>query len=414
MKILLVSGVYPPQIGGPSAQTEQIAQELIARGIEVRVVTYGDRKLSTIVDGIPIDFLDGSPRRGLFNKLLRNAQIFCALLRIIKDFRPTILHMQTISFNLSIMTGIAAKFSGIPAMIKFSSDLVWDKINRGQLVEVSNSNTGNLSQRLSTLVLELIQRFLLFNYDCIWATTPVYKERLINKFAVCDRKILLLPNFIDLQPFETIAASRQSGEPQQKSTSSQSCAQNIVLLTVSRLIPCKGLEICLEALSHLGDLPVNLRIVGNGASDYELSLRELAQSLDVSERVEFVGAVPPSQIAEEYRTADIFLLASYFEAFGIVLVEAMAAGIPIVATKVGGIPTVVQDGVSAKLVPAGDALSLATAIRSLITSEAKLQHMAIAARERSKQFDLKIVLDKLIATYQSLERGNPSSLEKLD
>ncbi len=405
MKVLLVSGVYPPQIGGPSAQTEQIAQGLIARGIEVQVVTYGTARLSKVVDRVPVTFIDGSSRRGLGNKIIRNAQIFRDMLRIIKDFCPTIIHMQTITFNLSIMTGIAAKICRIPAMIKFSSDLVLDRNNRDQLVGDSHSNSSNSSniiQKISTFVLELIQRFLLFNYDCIWATTPVYRERLINKYAVSDRKILLLPNFIDLQRFESIATSRQSEQINQKSSSFKTESQNIVLLTVSRLIAWKGIEICLEAVSHLEDLPISLRIVGKGAPNYELSLRELAQRLGVSERVEFRGGVPPSQIAEEYRTADIFVLASYFEAFGIVLVEAMAAGVPIVATNGGGIPYVVEDGVSAKLVPCGDAVSLANAIRSLVTSEEKLHHMAIAARSRAKQFDLNIVLDKLVTIYQSL------------
>ena len=412
MKILLVSGVYPPQIGGPSAQTEQIAKGLIARGIKVKVVTYGDRRLSKLVDGIPVIYIDGSLRLGLIDKIFRNGQVFFDLIWIIKDFQPTVLHMQTVSFNLSIITGIAAKLNRIPALIKFSSDLVWDRINRDKLVGDSVSNLGNPIQRLSIWMLELIQKFLLSNYDCVWATTPGYQKRLIKKFFIGGHKILLLPNFIDLQPFATVAAKRNSGESQQKLANPNS--KNIVLLTVSRLIPCKGIEICLEAISHLSDLPVSLRIVGNGAPNYEPSLRELAQRLEISERVEFMGAVPPSQIAEEYQKADLFVLASYFEAFGIVLVEAMAAGIPIVATNAGGIPTVVEDGVSAKLVPAGDALSLANAIRSLVTSEEKLHDMAIAARERSRQFDLKIVLDKLVATYTSLELGNPLSLENLD
>ena len=413
MKILLVSGVYPPQIGGPSAQTEQIAKALIARGIKVKVVTYGDRRLSKLVGGIPVTFIDGSPRLGLIDKIFRNGQVFFDLIWIIKDFQPTVLHMQTVSFNLSIIAGIAAKLNRTPALIKFSSDLVWDRINRDKLVGNSVSNIVNPIQKLSIWMLELIQKFLLSNYDCVWATTLVYKERLIDKFFVRDRKILLLPNFIDLQRFETVAAKRNSRDSKQKSENS-SYSKNIVLLTVSRLIPWKGIEVCLEAISHLGDLPVSLRIVGNGAPNYESSLRELAQRLEISERVEFMGAVPPSKIAEEYQKADLFVLASYFEAFGIVLVEAMAAGIPIVATNAGGIPMVVEDGVSAKLVPAGDALSLANAIRSLVTSEEKLHDMAIAARERSRQFDLKIVLDKLVATYTSLELGNPLSLENLD
>ena len=405
MKILLVSGVYPPQIGGPSAQTQQIAQGLIERGIEVRVITYGHQRSSKVVNGIPITFIDNSPRRGLIDKIFLNAQVFYDLLRTINDFRPTVVHMQTASSNLSIMTGIAAKFSRIPAMIKFSSDLVWSKINREKLIEVSNSNNANPIQKLSNLMMQLVQGFLFLTYDCIWATTPVYKERLIKKFLVSERKIFLLPNFIDLQAFEKVAVSRQGRELKQQSRSSNSSRKNIVLLSICRLVPWKGIEVCLEALSYLLDLPVSLRIVGKGSPDYESSLRDLAERLNVIQRVEFVGVIPPSHIAEEYRTADIFILASYYEPFGIVLVEAMAAGIPIVATNVGGIPTVVEDTVSAKLVPSGDPLSLATAIRSLVTSEEKLHDMAISARLRSKQFDLKLVLDKLVENYQNLALG---------
>ena len=403
MKVLLVSGVYPPQIGGPSAQTEQIAQGLIERGIEVKVVTYGNQRASKIINGISVTFLDGSLRRGLIDKVVLNWKVFTDLLQIIKDFRPTVLHMQTASSNLAIMTGVAAKFSRVPAMIKFSSDLVWDRANRDKLMGDSSSQKISPIKRLSNLILELTQGFLFFTYDRIWATTPIYKERLLKKFQVRDRKIFLLPNIIDLQAFEKVAATRQ--------TQPRSQNKDIVLLTISRLVPWKGIELCLEALSHLEDLPVSLRIVGNGAPDYELSLRELADRLGVREQVEFIGAVPPNKVAEEYRTADIFMLASYYEPFGIVLVEAMAAGVPIVATNVGGIPTVVEDGVSAQLVPSGDAVGLAKEIRALVKSETKLQDMAIAARTRSKQFDIKIVLDKLVGTYQSLALGDRRRLK---
>ena len=84
---------------------------------------------------------------------------------------------------------------------------------------------------------------------------------------------------------------------------------------------------------------------------------------------------------------------------------------PLVATNVGGIPTVVEDGVSAQLVPSGDAVGLAKEIRALVKSETKLQDMAIAARTRSKQFDIKIVLDKLVGTYQSLALGDRRRLK---
>lgn len=402
MKILLVSGVYPPKIGGPSAQTQQIARGLIERGIEAHVITYGEPTLSGILDGIPVTFVDESPSQGLINKILRNVQVYQEILRVIDDFRPSVIQMQTASSNLGILTGIAARSRRIPALRKYSADLGELRINRDK-VDMSTSN--NINQKLFAFVLKLLDWLLFSIYDGVWVTTPVFKERLIKRYRISEQKIFLLPNFIDLQPFKEVASSRNCSECKDGAISSVSRSHYIVLLTVGRLIPLKGIDICIQAISHLLDLPVKLRIVGSGLQDYELYLRGLAEQLKVSDRVEFAGAALPSRIAEEYRTADIFVLASYYEAFAIVLIEAMASGIPVIATNVGGIPTVVEDGVSGRLVPAGDVQSLATAIRSTIANEDMRHAMSIAAESRARQFGLELGLDALVETYKKLSFG---------
>lgn len=402
MKILLVSGVYPPQIGGPSAQTQQIARGLIERGIEAHVITYGDQTLSGIIDGIPITFVDESPCQGFIEKIVRNVRVYKKILSIIDDFRPSVVHMQTASSNLGILTGVAARSRRIPALRKYSADLADLRINRDK-VDMFTSN--NIRQQLFAFALNLIDYLLFSIYNCVWVTTPVFKERLIKRYRISEQKILLLPNFIDLQPFKEVASSRNYSDCEIGATSSNSHSHNIVLLTVGRLIPLKGIDVCIQAISHLLDLPVRLRIVGSGSQDYELYLRGLAEQLKVSDRVEFAGAALPSRIAEEYRTADIFILASYYEAFAIVLIEAMACGIPVIATNVGGIPTVVEDHVSGCLVPAGDVQSLVKAIRSTIANEDMRQAMSMAAQSRAKQFGLELGLDALVETYKKLSFG---------
>jgi hypothetical protein len=76
MKILLVSGVYPPKIGGPSAQTQQIARSLIARCIDVHIITYGNPSSSGIIEGIPVTFIDETSRQGWLDKIVRNTRIY--------------------------------------------------------------------------------------------------------------------------------------------------------------------------------------------------------------------------------------------------------------------------------------------------------------------------------------------------
>lgn len=382
MKILLVSGVYPPRIGGPSLQTQRIAQGLIDRGISVKVVTYGSSARSESIEGVPVTFLDGNSPSGAINKLQYNWQKYRDLYRIIQEFQPTVIQMQTAAGNLAFLTGIIARQQQIPTLLKYTGDLAWEKANAQKLSD----------DRAQTPILSTIQRSLFALYSRIWATTPLFESRLLEDFRIAPQKVLLLPNFIDLQPFEAIAQSRTSTES----------IDRINLLTVARLRPWKGVDICIEAIAKLSDLPVHLKIVGDGEDAYVRSLKDLAQQFKVSDRVEFAGAVPPEQVAEAYRTAHLFLLASQYEPFGIVLLEAMAAQVPIVATAVGGIPQVVEAGVSAQLVPPSNADALAAAIRSIATDSAKRQQQIAAAADRVKAFGLDQGIDALIETYADL------------
>lgn len=401
MKVLLVTGVYPPRVGGPSAQTQHIARDLIKRGIEAHVITYGEETFSRVIDGIPVTFVDGCSYHSLIKKTMRNVRVYQKIIRVIDDFQPSVIQMQTSSSNLGLLTGIAARSRHIPALRKYSADLLDLRINQDKLVDSSNKNR-NLRQQVFAFTLKSIDQLLFSIYDCVWATTPIFKERLIKQYRIPEQKILLLPNLVDLQPFESVALSRNYSDPQGEAISSNADSPDITLLAICRLIPLKGIDLCIQAMSHLLDLPVRFRIVGSGSEDYESYLRSLAEQLNVSSRVEFAGATSPNRIAEEYRTGDIFLLASHYEAFGLVLIEAMASGIPVIATNVGGISNVVEEGVSGLLVPAGDVQSLAMAIRSMIVNKDMRQAMSVAARSRAKQFSLELGLDTLVETYKKL------------
>lgn len=149
------------------------------------------------------------------------------------------------------------------------------------------------------------------------------------------------------------------------------------VLAVGRLVPKKGYPVLLQALSLMAErgYRVTCRIVGGGADQAELAA--MAEHLGVSETVAFVGARTHQEVAEEYRRADVFVQASVVLADGDrdgvpnSLLEAMACGLPVVASAVSGIPEAVQDGFSGLLVPPGDPAALALAL-SRISDEPHL------------------------------------------
>ena len=399
LKLLLVSGVFPPAIGGPSLQTKQIAQGLIAQGVTVQVVTYGDPARSGFFEGMPVTFVDASPQRHWVGKLWRNVRVFRDLNRIICQMQPSVIHMQTAAGNLALMTGIAARWHRIPSLLKYTADLVAQKATLEDFAPIQGW-LHRFRYWVDQSSKAGFQRLLFQLYQGIWATTPTFQARLQQHYRVVPEKCCFLPNFIDLQPFAAVA--------QRRIEIATIAKPELELLTVARLFPVKGLDVYLRALTQLHDLPIRARIVGSGAAEYQHYLQTLAAELGLGDRVVFTGAIEPEQVAAAYATADMFVLPSRHEPFGIVLIEAMAAGLPIVATQVDGIPYVVEAGRSALLVPPGDADRLAIAIRTLATSADQRQALAVAGRERAQVFALEQGLQNLMAIYQSLGQTSVS------
>jgi len=145
-----------------------------------------------------------------------------------------------------------------------------------------------------------------------------------------------------------------------------------VLLWVGRIAPIKGLDTLLDAIARLraAGTALSLLIVGGEADEprngHEVALRERLERLGLGTAVRFVGPLPQDVLPTYYVAADVTVLPSYYESFGMVALEAMACGSPVIASRVGGLVTTVRDGVTGFLVPESDVGALAERIAALI------------------------------------------------
>ncbi|GAA3879330.1 glycosyltransferase [Streptomyces sedi] len=158
------------------------------------------------------------------------------------------------------------------------------------------------------------------------------------------------------------------------------------LLHLGRLVPRKGAEISLAALARLPD--AELVIAGGPPADRLAAdpvagrLRRAAERLGVAERVRFTGAVPHTEVPFLIRSADLVLCPADYEPFGIVPLEAMACGVPVVASAVGGQRDTVADPTTGRLVPPGDPVALADAVAGLLADPAERAARGAAGRRR--------------------------------
>ena len=175
-----------------------------------------------------------------------------------------------------------------------------------------------------------------------------------------------------------------------------------LLLWVGRLQPWKGVDVALRALREIPQ--AYLMIVGDGET--RADLERLAQELGLAERVRFLGALPRERLPSIYAAADLLLATSFAsETFGIGLVEAQACGLPVVASRFGGFPEVIDEGRTGLLVPPRDPAALAAAVRSLLNDPVRRQALADAAPGWAAQFAWSAVVDRIEAVYDATVRA---------
>ncbi|MFF0315915.1 glycosyltransferase [Micromonospora sp. NPDC005252] len=176
------------------------------------------------------------------------------------------------------------------------------------------------------------------------------------------------------------------------------------ILTVGRLVERKGFQTVVRAMALVPD--AECVVVGGPpeglleTDPYARRLRALAESCGVADRVHLVGAVPREEMGRWYRSADLLVAAPWYEPFGLTPLEAMACGVPVVGTAVGGIRDTVVDGTTGDLVPARDPQALAAAIQRLLDDRIRRFRYATAARERARsRYSWEATAERLAEVY---------------
>jgi len=170
-----------------------------------------------------------------------------------------------------------------------------------------------------------------------------------------------------------------------------------VVLYAGRLIPWKGVQ---YAVAALAEVPGTVLVVA-GDGHYRPTLEAAARAAGLAERVRFLGPVPHEELPRLLAVSDVLVATSFAsETFGIALVEAQACGVPVVASRFGGFPEVVQDGVTGLLVPPQDPAALAGALREVLADPARRSRMGAAGRRWvAEQFHWERVAERVLEAY---------------
>tara|TARA_B000000460_G_C21513838_1_gene392407 strand:- start:1066 stop:1734 length:669 start_codon:yes stop_codon:yes gene_type:complete len=216
-------------------------------------------------------------------------------------------------------------------------------------------------------------------------------------YAADTNKVSLVPCGVDLsvfRPLDQKTARDRLGLNGEK-----------ILLYVGRVEPLKGLDLLVETAAQMdSEDGVRMMVVGadaNGGQEMD-RVKQLAKERDLEDQIDFVGQVDHLELPLYYNAADVCVVPSYYESFGLVALESMACGTPVVATRVGGLSTIIQHGRTGYLKPWRCPDAFANSVEMLISSDSLQQSMGEAARQRAEAMGWHNVAEMMWDEYSAL------------
>ena len=299
--------------------------------------------------------------------LLRKAWLFLALLRLTRGFRPQIIHQHW--------------FEVRPFMRRFLRETPFVISVWGSDILLAQWDASALARARAYARLA----------GAVTASSRCLAEATERLLQVTPRLIYWGVDLRALAP-----RPRADGGP-------------FTVIFLKQLAPVYGPDLAVRAFARLREAVPDARLRLYGGGPMEGELRRLADELNVGAGVQFIGAIPHAEIAEALTESDVMIMPSRSESFGLAAVEAQAMAVPVVATRVGGIPEAVADGVGGLLAPAEDVEALAGHLRRLAADADLRRAMGRNGRRYVEEhFDWERTLDQMEALYAELSPGLPS------
>lgn len=368
MRVLIATGIFPPQIGGPATYSKLLYDELPKHGIDVEVASFGDYIAKP--------------------KFVRHFLYFLELVRK-SDRVDLILALDPVSVGLPAL--FASQVRSLPLAVKVVGDYAWEQgTQRFGVTDTLDEFARQKSvHSWQVRLLKKIQTYVANGAEHIIVPSKYLKSILVD-WGIDSHKIAVIYNGFHMQPVkETPSALRKRLRLDGK-----------VIVTVGRLVPWKGIK---ELISVMPDViaahpDAKLLVIGEGPE--RTNLEKQVADLGLSGCVAFTGKLPQADMFNYVKASDAFVLNTAYEGFSHQIIETMALGTPIITTAVGGNVEAIRNHENGILVAPGASQSLKEAIIGLLADTKLADKLARNAKKDVAKFTDEIMLETLARTLK--------------
>lgn len=362
-----------PVYGGSGVVATELGLELAQRGHEVHFITYAQPfRLSGFVERIYYHEVE-VPTYPLFEHPPYNLALTVAIHRVARQYDLDLLHAHY----------------AVPHAT--SAWMAKEMLDDNEFRIVTTLHGTDITLVGQDPSYQSITEFSIQRSDGLTAVSDYLRRETLDHFDIRPDSIRTIPNFVDL--------SKYARDAYPCHRSKLAVEGEKIITHISNFRAVKRVEDVVRVFARIvKTVPSRLLLVGDGPERGRVE--QLARVEGVADRVWFLGK--QESVAELLACSDLFVLPSESEAFGLVALEAMACGVPVVATRVGGIPEVVADGSSGYLAAIGDVDTMAEAGVRLLCDPDAWQHASSAARADAERFSADLVVPRYEAFYEEI------------
>ena len=393
MNVCFVSPEYFPISGGTGAYVYYLSRKLQRLGHNVHVVARHNVDSTETVDGVSVNYV-----RGVGNPLTRYWRFarsaFKKLEELNRKFGFNIIHA-----NLPLVPSFAIPKESVKALIS-TVHSTWK--GEAEAIKHGSRRKLNPNEKLMlrfTSLLRSYEKKLMKRSDALIAVSLYTKNELTELYDVDEEKIHVIYNGVDTQKFkpnrDRVGLRLELGlEEEQK-----------IILCAGRLYYRKGIATLLQSIPEVVQKFEDVKFVisGKGFKKNEERFRTLAERLKIEKSVMFLGYVPDEKLPDLYAASDIFVLPALYENFPFAILEAQSTGLPVISTKVGGIPEFLTNKKNGLLVDPGDPEQLAQGIMTLLQDPELAEELGRCGRRLvEEKFAWPLITSQVVDLYRKI------------
>jgi glycosyltransferase involved in cell wall biosynthesis len=391
VKVCFISPEYLPLSGGTGAYVYYLSNELMKRGNLAYIVTGYDESRDVKVNQQHYVFFLKTLKAPVVKSFLFAGAAFRKLNKIRGSFPVDITHV-----NLPLVPSFAVP-RGFGKTLISTVHSTW----KGEAEAIKGEPYSRLNSNEKFMVsfnwfLRVFEEKMLERSNKIIAVSDFTRRELLQYYKVKEDKIRVVHNGVDVNKFQPASDKRKTKKELGFNP------DDIAILSVGRLYARKGLFTLIESMSLITRKFKGAKfiIAGKGLSNEMKKLVSYATKLGVKDNIVFTGYFPDKKLPKLYQAADVFAFSTFYENLPFAVLEALSTGLPVVTTRVGGIPEMVEDGKNGFLVESFNSRELADRILYYLEHPAVASEMALLARKTiENQFDWRLIVKKVVKVY---------------